>query len=1477
MINYRAIFVLFILCALPVQAAIEGSSWFPIGPAPGSFSAFPGGVGGRASAVTVNPSDADEIWLGHAQGGVWHSTDFGLNWTPISDKQASTAIGSLAVAGCDGSGCGWVYAGTGENAIRRDTFYGQGLLVGQSDAGSPVVWSLKKGDPYDFSYGSIYSVVLDPTTSGSGQVIYITLSVGKTASATESTDTAPEPSPGGYGIYKSLDNGNTWTKLSIDGTAGERPTDLEMDPNDEMTLYAGFLGKGIFKSSNGGSDWCPMNKGVPKPMGCPNTGMVLPNSNNVDFDHVEIALFDSDTLYASFGRCPDPLIASCVPSVYKSINGGDDWMEQLAGSESSGSGCVNAYSRYTHALAVDPADSATVFLGGVRLCKSTNSGVSWSLSDNNTMSSVTHFDHRDMIFHPVTTNRAYEVNDGGIAVSQNSGNSWTPRNEDLQTHGFQSISSSALTARVIGGLQDNSGQMWIGARAWDFLPCCGDGGFSVMDSDDAMRMYVTTNTSNPTSVIPKRSSNGGASFNDSINSGLTTSTPRSFYAPLVEDPSAPHPLYFGTNRLLKSSNDASSWSAVSPILASALSSGQAAEIVPGEDVITAIAVAPDNPNRIYIGYYSGHVFVTDAACTTPSCWPQRDSGLPSAPVTWIGVHPTLEDTAYVTFAGYFGGIHVYKTTNGGVTWVPTAAHADLNGVPVNSVIVEPGAASRVWLGTDIGIYKSHTSGGSWFKFGNGLPNAPVFEISIETSRNRVFAGTHGRGVFMITQPFLSNFEGWVGDNIWDIPVYGHGFLPNQACTMKILRQDASVCASGMQDAIGGTIETDAGGVLVTSAGGFYSGKPVAWACLNGSCLGGATIASCNQPGNEVAAVIAICGPQVGIDVMTGCPPLSNPPSSFASLTGLGGFFGPPGDGTAAAGVFSVVPTLQSGDGSTRSLCSVDVSFSSGETTLDVLERARDEINANADCIASNVSAEAIEGRNTEEIEDLFPQQDMLGLLAPALIGGELIPTLRTQPGDATGICFSLDKLGVPVVNQIRIMRARIMTAAGGASGGEVTLRERSTLGDCTIRVPTNAGDDATTIAKKLADAFQAPGIPGPNPECPSSTNPRDVNQHGDSVVVVLASALEICSEDNGVGFSLAPEELCFADSDCDDDNSCSRNTCDADGRCQSSNEPDGLSCDDADLCTSGNTCNGGVCGTPLQCDDGINCTEDSCNPEDGRCINNQIECDDGNVCTSESCDVNSGKCISTPLTGQSCDNGDLCTVESTCQEDPISGDIECLGAQACDDFNECTADYCDPVTGGCANDAISCDDGNPCTTDSCSQGLCESRPVLDIACDDGDPCTIDEKCEDPGTGSAVCNGFPIDCNDGDVCTTDVCNDATGVCENPGTQLQTVGGLTFTDKETLVWNATNATHWNTYRGTIPAGGLASRATPYDHRCFESADANNDGALTSIDLEIPAVGTGFYYDNTEETGCGEGPLGTDSDGTVRPAMNACPTPP
>ena len=1554
----------------PAQAKIQSTNWFPIGPGP-SCCFYPGGESGRATVVAMNPFNIFDVWMGTAGGGVWHTTnadpDLSSSWTwfptsdnPPSGTEWSLAIGALALGDCNAGGCSRIYAGTGENAIRRDTYYGKGLLIGSYSgcagcAGS-VAWTLHdKGlsldgtKKWNFTYASINNIVLDPTTTGprpESQVLYVTLSSGVTASASETTVTAPEPlknSPaGGYGIYKSRNNGLNWDKLIVPGAEGSKPTDLEIDPDpaSHLTLYAGFLGRGIFKSTDGGNNWCPLNPGLPRPSGCPaNPSYTLPDPMVTTFDRVELAIEPDPAvhqhLFATFGDCPQPLTDNCKPSVYETSDGGASWIKKWSGTtqEDKKINCPAAYTRYTHGLTIWPGHHETLFLGGVRLCRFDAVNKIWERGDESEdpstiQGSWIHLDQHQMVFDS-TGSHAVVVNDGGVYSSFYDVNDgrfyWKARNDTLQVTEFQSLSGSSQTPRIIGGTQDNSTMLWLGAAKWDNTRCCGDGGYSLLDEDTPANMYSTGNRET-FGAEPKRSVNGLAW--DSIPSNLQNlqmlADPSSiYYPPMVQAPAPTpsqmppqHALYYGTNRLWRSDNDGADWTDVSPVLCQV---NPQPEIGAGVDVISAIAVAPNDLDRVWVGCYGGKVFATDDALDPSPSWYEIDFGLPGAPITWLAVDPFNRNLAYATVSGYFAGSHVFFYSETAFRWFATPSIADFNFTPANTITIERQTAADprvLWLGTDKGVYRSPNGGGVWSKYGTGLPYVPVYQIALDTGRDRLFAGTHGRGAYLLTGPSLSNYGGCEQNFLWTLAVFGNGFPPLSTCSMRILREHGSVCAPGSSliDANNLTIRSDKDGNLYASNGN--NTTPYAMACLNGKCLGGKSVNACNLPTDHMAAVVVTCGNQFAIDDISGCAPVVNPPSSWMGLTQLPGGFqlqapapqacmtpddsggealaAPAGDPAAVSlaiepalgsgGVFEFVPSVHSGDGTSRILCKVSVPFTSGDTPSMVMQNAGAAVNASAACQSSGVGAVFMPAEPPEGGEDPIGAPGTLSLQAPGVTGGQLVASIHADPGQANGFCFDLRSLGVPLRSQLRQMRVRFATLPAGAAGGAITLKESSSLGDCSIPLATAAGQTALDIANSYAAAFQAPDLPPVSQQCPAGHNPRDLRQDGDALVVGLASAITICLNDPGVGMSATPLDVCLTDADCDDHNPCTHDVCAAaNGQCVHTPEPDGLPCDDASACTVGNACIAGTCGTPITCSDGNSCTTDTCDPATGICQSTPVFCDDANPCTVDSCTASTGQCQFLPQSGATCDDGNACTTHDVCVLNAGETVPTCQGISGCDDGNPCTDDVCDPATGACQNPPVQCDDGNPCTVDFCdTTGTCQSIPGGPAGpggtCDDGDLCTVGDTCVGGGTaGDPVCQGQPVSCDDANACTNDACDPASGGCLHTPAAIGEVPGLTASGKISLTWTATpGAFYWNTYRGTIPQNMMGSRGAAgplYDQTCFEPADSHGDGPLVSNDTQNPPLNTGFYYLVSEVNGCGEGGIGRDVNNTAIPNSSPC----
>jgi hypothetical protein len=1145
----------------PGASAISGDTWFPIGPAPLNKGQAPCGVlnvnmgelfdgepaSGRASVIAVNAAEPDDVWLGTSGGGVWHSVTGGTNgsWKPVSDQEDSLAIGAIALADCDANGCDTVYVGTGENAIRRDTYYGAGLLVGSVASAFDVSWTAKGQSLFEFA--SINNVVLDPDTVAPDKRIYVTLSSGTTTSAVQATLTAPLP-PMGYGIYKSEDNGDSWGKLDVPGSDGARPTDLEMHPQTSEVLFAGFMGRGIFRGvlqNDLSVDWCPLHPGIAVPQGCPDpAGSGLPDPGNVAFDHVELSIYPNNPsiMYAVFGHCPNPLFRRCKQTVYKSIDGGTTWSSMYQPPDpcelSCGYSycCTDSYSRYTHGLAIDPSNPDTIVVSGLFLCKSDDSGQTF---DEIGIADL-HWDLHSAIYpDPNNTQRMYSTSDGGFAHSNDGGTNWTGGNEGLQTAGVQTLSTSPLEGadEVIVGTQDNALLMWVGGSAWD-RKWFGDSGSTAMDLSSKSFMYdVYIHDS------IRRSTNFGASWS-SANSGLDGKfcsetinqscddqnpcpdgercwAPTAFYPPLVQDPTPPHPLYFGTNRLFSSDDKAANWIKKSPILA-----GDQVFFpdIATTNVITAIAVAPSNNKRVYVGYYDGQIWRSkttgQSPCDGQQCWEDASPGL-SVMVTSLAVDPDNHETVYATFSGFNITEHVYRSTSSGDQWTAISGPdpgnpndpASLPDIPANVIRVEPSTPNTLWLGTDRGVYKSTDAGQNWSRFSNGLPNVPVFDIAIDEDRGRVFAATHGRGVFLLTGPSVYTSEAWVDGEIWDVAVYAYGFTPDlPSCEMRLILQDGATCAQGTMDGDGNPMFINDEGKLATQDG-IYVDK-YAWACYAGTCVGNTDVAQCNDPQNPLTSVILECDSEVGIGQFLGCPNQANPPGTIFDFDGQASLPIPcPLDFTAS---------VQVGDGSTRSLCTVRVSVNAGDASLDVLTRTRDAINASSTCAASGVAAQLRmpPPEDQDDTEDGIGPFASLVLDAPGVSGGQLVGSLKVGPG-CSGTCFSLDDLGAPLQNSLLLMRLGFETGTAGASGGGLSITEASWNGFCQIDFATDPGDTALGIATDVARAF----VSRDDADCPGAQNPRDVTQDRDSVITVLASGLQVCLDDAGVGFTLRPEEL----------------------------------------------------------------------------------------------------------------------------------------------------------------------------------------------------------------------------------------------------------------------------------------------------------------------------------------------------------------
>ena len=697
------------------QKLFGGMHWRNIGP----FR------GGRALAVTGIPGEPNTYIFGAVAGGIWKSTDGGVNWKPLFEHESTSSIGAIAVADSDHN---VIYAGTGEACIRGNMSYGDGVFK-SLDGGQ----SWKNIGLRDTQH--IGAVIIDPRDPNVAFVAALGHAYGPNSER---------------GVFRTRDGGRTWDKvLYKDDHTGA--IDVVFDPNNANILFAslwqvirtpysldsGGPGSGLYKSSDGGTSWKRLE------------GNGLPDGIMGRIG-VSVSGGDSSRVYA--------LIEADKGGLYRSDDAGDHWIR------------VNDDERYrqrawyfSHIFA-DPKSIDTVYVLNTGLFRSTDGGKTFALLP------APHGDHHGLWIDPRDPNRLINGNDGGVTISVDGGRTWTRQNNQPTAQFYHVIADNRFPYYLYGAQQDNStiaiatrdtDEWVISDKDW-YDVGGGEAGYIAPDPRDGNIVYagdgggVVTRfdkrTEQAQSISPLPLDTSGRGAGELEHRFQWTE-------PVLLSPNDPDVLYTAAEVIFKSADHGASWTTISPDLTRNDKSRQkpsggpiTLDITSVEyyDTVFAIAESPIQKDLIWAGTDDGLIQMTrDGGKNWTNVTPSNKLLPEWSLISLIDASPHDAGTAYVAVDRHKNDDlrpYIYKTSDFGKNWTKLG-----NGIPdgayVHAVRQDPKNKNLLYAGTELGVYVSFDDGTHWQPLQLNLPMTPITDLIIKDDDLAV--ATNGRSFWVL--------------------------------------------------------------------------------------------------------------------------------------------------------------------------------------------------------------------------------------------------------------------------------------------------------------------------------------------------------------------------------------------------------------------------------------------------------------------------------------------------------------------------------------------------------------------------------------------------------------------------------------------------------------------------------------------------------------------------------------------------------
>jgi photosystem II stability/assembly factor-like uncharacterized protein len=680
--------------------------------------------GGRSIAVSGASSRPFEYYFGAVGGGLWKTTDGGTNWEPVSDGYfRSSSVG--AIGQCE-MNPDIVYVGMGEVALRGNIMQGDGAY--KSTNGGETWQHIGLDDSQ-----AIGRMRVHPTNC---DLVYAAV-LGHPYGPNEER-----------GVFRSRDGGRTWQKV-LYRNAETGAVDLILDPSNPNVLYATFWqvkrtpwslesggpGGGLFKSTDGGSNWTELTRNPGLPTG------IWGKSG------VTVSGADPNRVWA--------IIEAEDGGVFRSDDGGRTW------EKTNDDRNMRQRAFYYTRIYAHPTDRDEVHVLNVGYHVSNDGGRTFPRTIR-----VPHSDNHDLWIDPTNPNRWINGNDGGANVTVNAGQTWTE--QDYPTAQLYHITVTNHDPYWVCGAQQDNSTACMPSRNTGVLPPHmavggGESGYIASDPEEPNLIYAGSYGGTFTRFDARTGDRQSIHIwpdNPMGHSAGDITERFQWTFPIMFSRTGPKRLYAASQHLWVSTNEGMSWDRISPDLTRA----DPATMGPSGGPITrdqtsveyfgtifTVAPSPHDANTIWVGTDDGYVQVTrdhgaNWSNITPPDMPEFTR------ISMIDVSPHRPGSAYVAGKRYQlddRKPYIWHTEDYGRNW----RRID-RGIPdghyVHAVREDPVRAGLLFAGTELGVFVSFDNGASWSNFNRNLPVTQVPNLMVKD--NDLVIATHGRSA-------------WVMDNI----------------------------------------------------------------------------------------------------------------------------------------------------------------------------------------------------------------------------------------------------------------------------------------------------------------------------------------------------------------------------------------------------------------------------------------------------------------------------------------------------------------------------------------------------------------------------------------------------------------------------------------------------------------------------------------------------------------------------------------